>query len=249
MFYTLSLKSFAVLATVSCLLAPAMVLTPPSSAQERQILTAEQNQQLITTAEGILELVNTGKYTEALNYLIPATRDYITSDQLKTIWEDQIIKNNGSFQEVATAKVIDVVNADIVILNVRFSERSENIEFIFNKDQKLVGMGIPNLQSIDAIATSFINNLATGEYGLARNYLSPLFKTEIFASKLEEEWGKEIKQSGNFKKIVDISVRPGKSLNEPDVAIASVEFERSTNTYFLFFNNQSGIVNVDFIAD
>lgn len=249
MFYNLSTRGLGVLAALGCLTAPVVLLAPPSYAQERQILTAEQRQQIVATSEEILELINSGKYAEALNYLVPATRNYITPEQLKTIWEEQIIAKDGPFQEVVRAKVVDVVNADIAILNVRFAQGSENIQFIFNKNQELVGFGIPNLQSIDAIATSFINNLAAGEYGLARNYLSPIFKAEIFASKLETEWQDELKQYGDFKKVVDIVVRPGTTLSEPDVAIVTVEFERGTDTYFLFFDDQTNIVNVDFITD
>ncbi|WP_194013510.1 DUF3887 domain-containing protein [Synechocystis salina] len=226
-----------------------VILAPPSHSQERQIITAEQRQELIATSEQILSLINAGQYAAALDYLVPESRDYITPEQLKSIWENEIIAKDGAFEEVVTAKVIDVVNADIVILNAKFANISENIQFIFNKEQQLIGFGVPNKQSIDAIVTSFINNLATGEYGLARGYLSSLFKTEIFAAKLEKEWQEELKKYGNFKEIKNIVVRPGTTLSEPDVAIVTLEFERGNDSYFIFFDNQTAIINIDFVTD
>ncbi len=249
MFLSLSLKSISVLTMLGLITTPMVILAPPSHSQERQIITAEQRQELIAISEQILSLINAGQYAAALDYLVPESRDYITPEQIKSIWENEIIAKDGAFQEVASAKVIDVINADIVILNVRFANVSENIQFIFNKEQQLIGFGVPNKQSIDAIVTSFVNNLATGEYGLARNYFSPLFKTEIFPAKLEEEWQIELSQYGKFKGIKDIVVRPGATLSEPDLAIVTLEFEQSTNDYFILFDDQTNIVNIDFVTD
>ncbi|MBE9242296.1 MULTISPECIES: DUF3887 domain-containing protein [Synechocystis] len=249
MFFNLSLKSINILTVLGLITTPMVIFAPPSYSQERQIITAEQRQELIATSEQILSLINAGQYAAALDYLVPESKDYITPEQIKAIWENEIIAKDGAFEEVVTAKVIDVVNADIVILNARFANISENIQFIYNKEQQLIGFGVPSKQSIDAIVTSFINNLATGEYGLARRYFSPLFKTEIFPAKLEEEWQIELNQYGKFKGIKDIVVRPGVTLSEPDLAIVTLEFEQSTNDYFILFDNQTAIINIDFVTD
>ncbi|MBD2654924.1 DUF3887 domain-containing protein [Synechocystis sp. FACHB-383] len=249
MFFNLSLKSINILTVLGLITTPMVIFAPPSYSQERQIITAEQRQELIATSEQILSLINAGQYAAALDYLVPESKDYITPEQIKAIWENEIIAKDGAFEEVVTAKVIDVVNADIVILNARFANISENIQFIYNKEQQLIGFGVPSKQSIDAIVTSFINNLATGEYGLARRYFSPLFKTEIFPAKLEEEWQIELNQYGKFMGIKDIVVRPGVTLSEPDLAIVTLEFEQSTNDYFILFDNQTAIINIDFVTD
>jgi hypothetical protein len=216
---------------------------------DRQVLTSEQKQALIERSEEIIELANQGDYVTPLNYLAPEVQVYVTPELFQRIWETELIEQTGAFESVLSTKVIDVINADIVTLNLQFANRSEDIQFTFNKSQELVGISLPSTLSIDEITETFITDLNNGNYGSARGYLNPIFKAEIFAEKLETEWQNELRSYGDFEKIVDVKVKTGSTLSQPDVAIVTVAFDKETRDYFFFFDNNRKIVNVDFVTD
>ncbi|MFN9174806.1 MAG: DUF3887 domain-containing protein [Synechocystis sp.] len=223
---------------------------PATLAQtEHQVLTAQQKQTLIQRSEEIIKLASQGDFVTPLNYLAPEVKAYVTPALFQRIWETELIAQTGAFESIVSSKIIDVINADIVTLTLKFAQRSEAIDFTFNKSQELVGITLPSSLSLDEISEAFVADLNKGDYGSARGYLNPLFKAEIFAEKLETEWQNELKSYGKFQKVVDVKVKPGSSLNAPDVAIVTLAFENETRDYFFFFDNNRKIVNLDFVTD
>lgn len=239
-------------ALMLCSLCIGQVLTvaPPTAAQSQyQVLTPQQKQTLIERSEEIIRLANQGDFQAALNYLAPEVKAYLTPEDLKRVWNVELLEQTGAFQGITSSKIIDVINADIVTLTLKFAQRSDELQFVFNKSQELIGITLPSSLSIDEIAEAFVNDLNAGDYGSARGYLNPLFKAEIFADKLETEWQAELQSYGKFQDVVDVKVKPGSTFGAPDVAIVTLEFENQTRDYFFFFDNNRKIVNVDFVVD
>jgi hypothetical protein len=216
---------------------------------ERQVLTTQQKQNLIQRSEEIVKLANQGEFARTMGYLAPEVKAYITPEMFQRVWETELIKQTGAFQSITGSKVTDVINADIVTLTLKFAQRSEDIQFTFNKSQELIGVTLPSSLSIDEIAEAFVMDLSKGDYGSARGYLNPLFKAEIFADKLETEWKNELASYGKFQKVVDVKVKPGSTFDAPDVAIVTLAFEKETRDYFFFFDSNRKIVNIDFVVD
>lgn len=245
-----SLTKLTTFTLCGLLAGPIIAYTPASFAQaQRQSLTQQQKDTIINRAEEIVKLANQDKYQQVLQYLASAVKEYVTADRVKGLWESEVLSNAGDFKEIAGAKVVDVINADIVSLTLKFANGSKDVQFIFNKQQELVGISLPSSLSVDEVAEGFVENLAKGNYGEARAVLNPLLKTEIFADKLEQEWQEEIKQYGKFKRVVDVKVKPSNTLGSPDLAIVTIAFDKETRDYFLFLDGDRKIVNIDFVDD
>ncbi|MFM1841724.1 MAG: hypothetical protein RLZZ490_457 [Cyanobacteriota bacterium] len=243
-------KNLVTLLLCSFCAGPILTVAPPSLAQtERQVLTTQQKQDLVQRSEEVITLANQGDFARALSYLAPEVKAYLTPEMLQRVWETELIEQTGAFESITGSKIIDVINADIVTLTVKFAQRSEDIQFIFNKSQELIGITLPSSLSIDEISEAFVMNLSKGDYGASRGFLNPLFKTEIFADKLETEWQNELASYGPFEEVVDVKVKPGSTFDAPDVAIVTIAFENETRDYFFFFDSNRKIVNIDFVVD
>ena len=243
-------KNLVALLLCSICAGPILMVTPMALAQvERQVLTSQQKQDLIQRSEEIVNLANQGEFARALGYLAPEVKAYVTPELFQRVWETELIEQTGAFEAITGSKVIDVINADIVTLTLKFAQRSDDIQFIFNKSQELIGITLPSSLSIDEIAAAFVMDLSQGDYGSARGYLNSMFKAEIFADKLETEWQNELTSYGPFQEVVDVKVKPGSTFDAPDVAIVTLAFENETRDYFFFFDTNRKIVNIDFIVD
>ncbi len=244
-------KALTTLTLAVALLSPVIGDILPATAQpaQSQVLSPDQKNAIIQRSEAVINLLEQGKYAEIINSLSPSVKTYVTTDLVKTIWENDLIANNGEFKKIVGSKVIDAINADIVTLTVQFAKRTEAIQFVFDKNQALIGINTPSTLSLDEISEKFFNDLARGNYGEARGYLHPLLKTEIFVPQIQSRWQQQLTLNGAFKKVSDVKVKTGSTLNEPDVAIVTVQFANKTADYFIFFDNDRKIVNIDFVAD
>ena len=100
---------------------------------QHQALTSQQKQALIERSEKIVNLANQGDYASLPSYLAPEVKAYVTPELFQRIWEVELIEQTGAFESVTGSKVVDVINADIVTLTLKFAQRSEDIQFTFNK--------------------------------------------------------------------------------------------------------------------
>lgn len=240
------------LLAIGLLLANGPVLAVPpltSSPALTQSLTPDQQQRIIRKAEKFVGLLGQGDYSRALKLLSADLQAYWTPESLKTIWQRDLTQEAGNYQRILRSSVIDVINADIVRVSVQFQRRTEDILLTFNKQQALVAASWSSGQSIDAVVTDFIKALAQKDYGKARGYLSPLLKTEIFPTQIQEDWEKLLQTNGAFQKLSNIDIKPAGQLGTPDVVIVTVQFAKRSQDFFLFFDSTRRIVNVDFAGE
>lgn len=95
----------------------------------------------INTANAFFDEMSAGKYVEAQAYFDPSLKDKITAESLKNIWT-QITTNLGTLQSIDGAQNKSQGEYQIVILDCIFSKGTQGFQFVFNKEQKLVGFFI-----------------------------------------------------------------------------------------------------------
>lgn len=110
-----------------------LLITVGASAQN--ILTS------INTASDFFAKLEEGKYQEAQDFFDVSVKEKLPPETLKTMWAN-LKTNLGEFESVngAQNKVQD--EFQIVILDCKFSKSSQPFQFVFNKDQKMVGFFI-----------------------------------------------------------------------------------------------------------
>ncbi|MGL5033522.1 MAG: DUF3887 domain-containing protein, partial [Microcystaceae cyanobacterium] len=101
-------------------------------------------------------------------------------------------------------------------------------------------------KSVDQIVEEFVVALQAGDYTKARTYLSPLLKVEIFPERIQKGWRRIITQNGELRRLVDVEVMPAQVLGAPDVAVVTLKFAKGTRDFFLFFDRDRNITNIDF---
>ena len=92
----------------------------------------------INTANAFFDELSTGKFVEAQAYFDVSVKDKITAENLKTAWS-QITANLGALEGIDGAQNKAQGEYQIVILDCKFSKGSQGFQFVFNKEQKLMG--------------------------------------------------------------------------------------------------------------
>ena len=95
----------------------------------------------INTANAFFDEMSAGKYEEAQAYFDPSLKDKITAENLKNIWT-QISANLGTLESIDGAQNKTQGEYQIVILDCIFSKGTQGFQFVFNKQQKLMGFFI-----------------------------------------------------------------------------------------------------------
>ena len=95
----------------------------------------------INTANAFFDEMSAGKFVEAQAYFDVSVKDKITAENLKTAWS-QITANLGALEGIDGAQNKAQGEYQIVILDCKFSKGSQGFQFVFNKEQKLMGFFI-----------------------------------------------------------------------------------------------------------
>lgn len=95
----------------------------------------------INTANAFFDEMSAGKYVEAQAYFDVSLKDKITADNLKNVWT-QITANLGTLESIDGAQNKAQGEYQIVILDCKFSKGTQGFQFVFNKEQKLMGFFI-----------------------------------------------------------------------------------------------------------
>jgi hypothetical protein len=85
--------------------------------------------------------MSAGKFVEAQAYFDVSVKDKITAENLKSAWS-QITANLGTLEGIDGAQNKAQGEYQIVILDCKFSKGSQGFQFVFNKEQKLMGFFI-----------------------------------------------------------------------------------------------------------
>ncbi len=219
---------------------------PLANTEIAQALTDSQTQNLQKQAETLIGLLGKKDYKQVRELLSPELQQFWTIEQIQSIWERELIGKFGPFQKVVSSHVIDVINADVVRVTVQFAKKTEDILVTYDKQQRLIGLDWPSSKNIEQLATRFVNSLVIKDYARARGDLSPLLKAEFFPDRIQRRWETLLRRTGPFQRIVKITNKPSTTANVPDVVIVKIQFENLTDDFFIFFNKEKQIVNVDF---
>ena len=95
----------------------------------------------INTANAFFDEMSAGKFVEAQAYFDVSVKDKISAENLKSAWS-QITANLGTLEGIDGAQNKAQGEYQIVILDCKFSKGSQGFQFVFNKEQKLMGFFI-----------------------------------------------------------------------------------------------------------
>ena len=159
------------------------------------------------------------------------------------------VSESGDFEQIIKTKTIHTPSSDLVIVTIKFQNATNDWLVIFDNDKQIIGTDFPNSESIDQIAIEFVNSLAIGKFDNARAYLHPFLKEDVFPEQIQSGWKTAEQQNGDFKKIVDTTVRRGSSLDETDIVFVTIEFAKSTKEILFIFDSGKKITGVDILQD
>ncbi len=202
---------------------------------------------LIARAESFIDLLEQGNYQGAKDYLSPELHPYLTLTAIRKAWEEDLQGMSGKYEKVLSRKVVNVVNANVVILNIQFAQRAEDVLFTFDDQANIIAVDWSTGRSVDQVVTKFFEALKQRDYAKTRSLFSPLLKIEITPQQVQQAWAKLEEANGPYMRLVDVDIKPGTTLAAPDLAIATLQFADKTEEIFLFFDDTRRIMNIDFL--
>jgi len=205
---------------------------------------AARNEALKQKALDILDLARKSQFEKIRAYATPTLAQKLTAEDIKRIWEN-LIKTTGPVEKVISSHAVNIVNADLVVINTQFKNEQGKFVFTFDSQGYFLGIDFPAVGSVDRIAKNVVQALAENDFVRARGYLSALLKTEIFPQQVQSKWKELLKSTGAFKKIKEIIVVPGSMGNQTDVVLVTVEFAKITEDIFVIFDQNRRVVGID----
>lgn len=187
--------------------------------------------------------MGTKQYDKFRAALSPELQSLWSAEKLQQVWENDVIVDTGAYKRVVESRVVDAVNADLVFITTEFENTTEEIILTFNEDGQMIAANFPETKSIEQIAETFIKALADKDFAVARSYLHPLLKAEIFPQRIQQSWESLIKENGDFERIVGTEVR---NSGDQDVLFVTVLFEKHISLIVFVFDANKQIVNVDY---
>ena len=210
-----------------------------------QLSDEGKNQSLQERAAQIVNLLTGEEYAKVRETISPDLAKKLSAEQMEQIWET-LIAATGPVKQQLKSRVLNTINADLVIITTEFEKATGDFIVTFNQDGEIVGVDFPKIDTIDRIAEIFINALATNDFPRARGYLHPFLKTEFFPQKVQQQWQELLQQTGRVKRIVEIQVRTGSTVDEVDLVSVTIEFEKVTEDMLVIFDDSRRIVGVNF---
>ena len=160
----------------------------------------------------------------------------------------KIQQDNGKFTEIKQSKVLNTPTNSLVTLTLEFEKVTEDWIFIFNKNQKLIGVSSPISEDIQTIADNFLKAIVEEDYSKARSYLHPFLKETISSGQIETGWNSLTNKNGKFKDIIDTNIKRGSVLDTTDLVFMDLEFAKGTQKILIIFDSSKNITGVDFIT-
>lgn len=233
---------FFVLIPAFCL--PTLAQMSDTTTTNQTPLTEAEKTTMQERAKTLIERLNRGEYSKAREVLAPNFANQITTKQLQTLWEDSTNKL-GKVNQQVSSRVVDTVNSDLVVIETIFERGKGDIIITFNENEQIIGVNLPEVETISEISEIFVKSLAANDFPRARGYLHPLLKTEIFPQQVQQQWDSLQRANGKFKRITNTEVRPGATVNDSDVVLMTLEFEKGTREVLMIFDSNRRIIGVN----
>jgi len=116
----------------------AQTSTPSSTPSVAPVPTQSNSQQQQIIAEQFLDLVASGQFVEARQYLHPVLADEWTPEVMQTRWQS-FQDRTGGFVRRLDSRTID----QLVLITVEFTEVTDDAIFIFDGNQRITGIDFP----------------------------------------------------------------------------------------------------------
>jgi hypothetical protein len=200
-------------------------------------------------ARQLVEWLGTKQYGKVIEALSPQLKPLWNAEKLQKVWESQVTNNTGPFKRIVKSKVLDAINVNLVIVTVEFEKMTEDVAVTFNSAGQVIGADFPEFRGLAELGDAFVTALVNKDYGLARGYLHPFLKAEVFPSRVQGAWENLLKRTGPVRRIVGTQVRKGSDTDGVALVLVTIQFEKRTDTLILVFDDQKQIVNVDFPLD
>lgn len=219
-------------------------LTPPPPVKLVQSADQVDEEGLKEKAEQMIQLLIQEDYNQARTLLNRDLAVQLTSDQIGEIWNN-LIEVTGPVKEITSYRVIPSINANIVVIEANFEDKTDDFVVTFNKQGEIVGVDFPNVASIDEIAEIMVNSVAVNDFARARGYLHPSLKSEILPNRLQTSWQNIQRENGLFERIETIEVRPGSSVDSVDLVVVEAKFQKGIRKFFFIFDDNRRIVGIN----
>ncbi|ACB51507.1 unknown [Crocosphaera subtropica ATCC 51142] len=219
-------------------------LTPPPPVKLVQSSKQVDEEGLKEKAAQMMQLLTQEDYNQARTLLNRDLAVQLTSDQIGEIWSN-LIEVTGPVKEIVSYRVIPSVNANIVVVETAFEDKTDDFVITFNQQGEIVGVDFPNVASIEEIAQIMVNSVAVNDFARARGYLHPSLKSEILPNRLQTAWQNIQRENGLFERIESIEVRPGSGVNAVDLVVVEAKFQKGIRKFFFIFDDNRRIVGIN----
>jgi hypothetical protein len=226
-----------------------LTVTPAQANREPATIVQGNPAREEKQARQLVEWLGTKQYAKVIEALSPQLKPLWNAEKLQKVWESQVTNNTGPFKRIVKSKVLDAINANLVIITVEFEKMTEDVVVTFNPAGQVIAADFPEFRSLAEIGDAFVQSLVNKDYGLARGFLHPFLKAEVFPSRVQGAWENLLKRTGPVRRIVGTQVRKGSDTDGVNLVLVTVQFEKLTDTLILVFDDQKQIVNVDFPLD
>lgn len=235
--HSLLFTLLSVVITTPALQSPsiAQVIQPPQS-QPTQLASAQAvTQQFIT-------LLTQQKFEQARQYISPSGQSYWTAQDLQRVWQ-RLLDTVGPLNTIAQIRPSLSGNTYTVLVTGRFQGSTSDFVITLDSNQKVLAFDFPWLGGLQKNADAFVDAITTGDYGVARSYLSPHFKQTFLPETLKQRWEAVQAKMGTFKRrSASTLVRSSNS----DVVLVNLEFEKGTSSFMIILNPLGDVIGVDF---
>lgn len=208
--------------------------------------TEDKSSEIQNKAEQMVNLFFAQKFDSFADFVVPELKDSVSPDKMKKAWQETK-EQNGDFVKIAASQVIETPTIDLITLTLEFEKVAENWVFIFNNNQKIVGINAPISKSVQEIADEFLSAVIEGDYNQARTFFHPFLKETIFPQQIESGWNNLIAKNGKFERIISTRLRRGSTLDNTDFVLANLQFGKSDEEILIIFDSSKNIIGVDFV--
>lgn len=217
----------------------------PSTPPETQSSQA-QLQQIQKQAEEIINWLEEGEFAKVREVLAPQLQSEWSTEKIEGVWED-LLAETGPLKRMVDLNALETINSDLVLATLEFENATRKLIFMFDRDRQIIGVDFPATESVEEIATKFVNDLANQDFASARGYLHPYLKEEIFPEQIRDKWQRLLSKTGPFQKIVTTQIRKGSDVDNIDLVLVTVQFAKVTDDLIVVFDRDKKITNVDAI--
>jgi hypothetical protein len=216
-----------------------------SSTQEAQSPDGERVEQLKKKAEELMGWFDKREFAKARETLHPDLQPYWPVEKIEQAWDD-LVAETGALQQVTSSKVIQTITSDLVLVILKFEKGTKDLLVTFNKEEQIVGIDVPRPESIEEIAEKFVDDLGAQDFVKVRGYMHPYLKEAILPEQIQQKWEELQTVTGRFQRRLGSKVMKGSDIDNADLVLVTIEFEKVTDELIVTFDRDKKIIGVNF---